>query len=198
MKYKIFISFILAFLSLFFIYKKAYASEGIFELRSTTKENIRCFVASLMMQDFNFRILVSCRDLIYPAEPTIFNYILWATPKEGGNSIKLGELGKGRVDFKTNKAFTSLFVTTEQNINTKSPGGNVVMRGSLQPITFLERPTTPTPSLAGQKEVSEETQAQKLSTKDRLITGLKRAGLVSLLALVAVIGLVFVITRGRG
>lgn len=182
---------------LLFVAAETYASEGIFELRGTVRETTRCFAASLMMQDLNYRILVSCRDLIYPVEPTIFNYVLWATPKEGGNPIKLGALGYGKADFKTNKAFISLFVTTEQNVNTRTPSGNVAMRGNLQPITFLEKSTTPTPSPEGQKETPKEAEVKKPSAKEKLLLGLKRAGLVSLIALVAVIGLVFVITRRR-
>jgi len=184
-------------LAFFFLATKVSASEGTFELRSTAGEDTRCFVASLQMQDLNYRILVSCQGLIYPAEGSIFSYMLWATPKEGGNPLKFGPLGFGKAEFKTNKAFTDLFVTTEQNPNTRTPSGTIVMRGTLQPITFLQRPTTPTPSPQGQNEETQTGGAQGTSTTDKLLLGLKRAGLVSLLALVAVVALVFVITRGR-
>jgi len=196
MKKKLLTALFSALIVLFFSATRTHASEGTFELRSTGAEDTRCFVASLLMQDFNFRILVSCRDLIYPAGDDIFSYMLWATPKEGGAPIKLGQLAYGKAEFRTNKAFTNLFVTTERNANTKTPSSNVVMRGTLHSITFLERPTTPTPAPPGQE--GQEAEAQTLSTRERLVAGLKRAGLVSLIALVAVIGLVFVVTRGRG
>lgn len=192
-KFLIGIAFGVAFFS---VVTRVSASEGTFELRSTSGEDTRCFVASLQMQDLNYRILASCRNLIYPASENIFSYMLWATPSEGGNPIKLGPLGFGKAEFKTNKAFSELYVTTEQNPNTRTPAGTIVMRGILQPISFLERATTPTPAPQGQRE--ETPSAQGTSTTDKLLLGLKRAGLVSLLALVAVIALVFVVTRGRG
>jgi hypothetical protein len=108
----------------------------------------------------------------------------------------LGELGVGKAEFQTKDAFSSLFVTVEHDSNPRSPSGMTVMKGAVQNITFLERPTTPTPTPEGQPtQVEQKNQSQ--STSDKLITGLKRAGLVSALAIIALIGLVFVLTRPR-
>jgi hypothetical protein len=183
--------------------KNALASEGTVELRSTTSEEYRCFVASLQMQDLKFRVLVSCRNLIYPADENVFNYVLWGTPTEGGNPIRFGTLDLGKAAFSTKTAFSNLYVTTERSRKEKSPTGTVVMRGDLQPIEFLEEVTTPTPTpeSEGQPEEEQQTQEeqqQELTTRERLIIGLRRAGIVSLLALIAIIGLVFVISRSRG
>ncbi len=71
------------------------------------------------------------------------------------------------------------------------------MRGGIQPLTFLERPTTPTPTPEGEIPEEEEVAAEQLSTGQRLVLAFKRAGVVILLALVAVVGLVFVLTRPR-
>lgn len=171
------------------------ASEGTIELRSTTADDYRCFAASLKMQDGTYHIPISCRDLIYPAGPDIFSYVVWANLVGGGNPLRLGSLGFGKAEFKTKTAFTTLFVTTETSSKTKTPQGQVVMRGVVQPITFLERPTTPTPAPEGEEVAAPE--VQKLSTRERLLLGLRRAGLAALLALVALVGLVFVLTRGR-
>jgi len=201
---KVFAFGLLAFVAfLIFSVKEVAASDGLIELRSTNGNNYRCFVASLKMQDNAYRVLVSCRNLIYPANDSVFNYILWANPVKNGQAFKLGALGLGRASFSTKTAFSNLFVTTESSSKTKTPEGQVVMRGSVTPITFLEEVTTPTPtseeeiSPEEQKETPTETPAQ-LSTRERLVLGLRRAGIVSLLALVAIIGLVFVITRSRG
>lgn len=175
--------------------RPARASEGTVELRATTEENYRCFAASLQMQDLFFRVLVSCRDLIYPAGPNIFTYIVWAIPSAGGGQIKLGELGFGKAEFRTNETFSSLFVTTEADRNVRSPTGPVVMQGRMSSILFLDRPTTPTPVPEGETEA--QVEIQELSNRERLSLGLRRAGLAALLALLAVIGLVFVLTRGR-
>lgn len=188
------------FAAIFLITKSAYALEGTAELRSTNKADYRCFASSLQMQDRKYNILVSCRDLIYPAEGQLFSYILWTIPTDGSSAIKLGELGKGKANFKTDIPFSSLFATTEFDNRTNVPEGNVVMTGNLQGISFLDRPTTPTPKPEGGEEV-EEVQitplVQELSTRDKLFQGLRRAGIVSFFALAALIGLVFVITRAR-
>ncbi len=194
---------IFAFLGIFALAKDTYALEGITELRSTTGESYRCYATSILMQDQNFTILVSCRDLIYPAGKTVFSYVLWAQPVEGGNPRKLGELGFGRLSAKMNEPFSSLFVTTEQNPGGK-PTGPTVMRGNVSPIGFLDRPTTPTPtsisSTTGSPQITGEITPtpQALSTSQKLSTALRRAGLAAFIALLALIGLVFAITRARG
>ena len=179
---------------------KAYASEGTFELRSTNSNTYRCFAASIQMQNLVYTVTVSCRDLLYPAENTIFSYIMWANPNDGSKPVKLGALGFGRAQVSVKQEYSSLFVTTEANPNTKDPAGTVVMKGSIRPLTFLEKPTSPTPTsiAAGGVQEGQPTPTSKPSLRDRLVLGLKRAGLASGLALVAIIGLVFVLTRPKG
>jgi len=172
------------------------ANEGIVKLRSTGGQDFRCFAASIRMQDQNHRVIISCRDLIYPGGVTVFDYILWGDPTGGGDPFKLGPLGTGKAEFKTKEIFAGLFVTTEENSRTREPKGEVVMRGALELIEHLERPTTPTPT-PEDAQPSEEQVAEESSTGSRLSTALKRAGIVILLALAAVVGLVFVLTRQR-
>jgi len=150
------------------------------------------------MQNKNYNMLVSCRDLLYPADTTLFTYVLWGVPTAGGEPFKLGALGFGKADFTTKTPFTVLFVTAETDERVGSPSGDIVMQGSSQPITFLDKPTTPTPAPSGKLSPTPTVTIEKLTTQQRLLLGLKRAGLISLLALVAVIGLVFVVTRSRG
>ncbi|GEM_PF-5569590 len=119
--------------------KLASASEGIFELRNTAGQMARCWVASVLMPDFNYSVLVSCRDIIYPAGPELNSYILWATPVDGKGYIKLGQLGRGKVEYKTPKQFVELFVTLEQNEGKNEPTTPAVMRGYLQKISFLDK-----------------------------------------------------------
>ena len=154
--------FIVLLAALLFSTKSVSGSEGTVELRSTGAPDYRCFVASLKMQDQNYRVLVSCRDLIYPGGETVFTYVVWANPIGGGSPFKLGELGFGKVDFRTKEAFAGLFVTTEVNSRIRSPEGPVVMRGAVETINFLERPQSPTPTPEGEvaegEEVAEEEQ----------------------------------------
>ena len=105
MRLRHYLIFSLTIAGLFFLAEKVRASEGTVELRSTTVEPYRCWAASVRMQNQEYRIPFTCKYLIYPADENIFNYVVWATPKEGGNPIKLGTLGLGKGEFKTKKSF---------------------------------------------------------------------------------------------
>lgn len=124
---------------------------------------------------------------------------MWATPADGGKQIKLGPLGFGKGSFQTNKPFTQLFVTVEKNKQAVSPSGPIVMSGSLEKIDFLEESPTPTPKGFREEEVEKPKEEEKkpLSTREKLAIGLKRAGIIALFALIALIGLIFAVTRAR-
>ncbi len=191
-----------AFTAFFLLTKKVLASEGTIELRSETGGPYRCWASSIRMQNLEYRIPFSCKYLIYPADENIFNYVVWINPKSGGNVVKLGTLGLGRGEFKTKTSFTSMFVTTESSKETKKPTGNTVMSGEVEPIDFLVQAVSPTPTpeeeaqITGQEEQQKTTQ--QLSTREKLFLALRRAGIAALVVLVALIGLIFVVTRSRG
>lgn len=190
----------LAVIIFLFSASSSYADEGTVDLRSTTGEVSRCVAFFVLLQDQNYNILVSCRDLIYPVDSSALNYTVWATPTKGGSAIKLGTLGFGTASFRTNQQFSNLFVTNEKDQYARTPQGGTVMRGTVEPVTFLERPTTPTPT-SGTSTTSGSTQATPTgaqTTTSKLLVGLQRAGILSVIALVAIVGLVFVITRARG
>src|SRR3989344_3310400 len=131
MKLRHYLTFFLVTAGLFLLAEKAFASEGTVELRSTTVEPYRCWAASVRMQNQEYRIPFTCKYLIYPADENIFNYVVWATPKEGGNPIKLGTLGLGKGEFKTKKSFTGLFVTTETSKDTNAHLGLTVIKDEI-------------------------------------------------------------------
>jgi hypothetical protein len=184
----------------------ARASEGTIELRSMTKDSYRCYATSVLMQDFNYLVSVTCRDLIYPANDSILYYVLWGTPVGGGNPIRFTELGLGRVSFKTKSQFTKLFVTIETNPKARTPSSDVVMRGDLETIRFLERPISTTPTTApviDQNNITvtptiTEESTEALSTKDKLFIAMRRAGIVAGVVLVVLVGVVFAVTKSKG
>lgn len=194
LKYYFCVSFFI--IGLFLLAKTTFASEGTVELRSTTDKDYRCFAASLLMENASYKVIVSCRDLIYPPQPDLFTYIIWATPLDEGNPVKFGELGIGKASFETKESFSNLFVTTERNRGVRRPEGQVVMRGSVESITFLDRPTTPTPTPSTTEQEGEPAKAE-LTTGQKLTLALRRAGLVIFLALAATVGLVFILTRPK-
>ncbi len=186
-----------------FMPTKVDAYEGTSEIRSLTDEDYRCFAAVMQRRDRTYTIPVSCVNLIYPVDQNIYNYIMWGTPQDGSATVRLGAIGLGKPTFQTKKDLVALFVTTESAAEPKAPQGPVVMRGDVDRIDFLYTETSPTPTPTPEGEDADETPSDEenstqLTTREKLILGLKRAGLISLFALVVIVGLVFVITRARG
>lgn len=188
----------------------AFASEGYIEMLSTLGEDTRCRVDSHLMQDNNYKILISCRELIYPATSEVTTYVVWATPTGGGKTFKLGSLDYGRKEYSTKTSFSNIFVTSEKKVGS-TPTGPVILRGNVEAYTFLQRPVTPTPtekvSQAQDQQIGDNTSTssavqdttnQNLSTKEKLLAAFKKAGLAAVLALVALVGLIFVVTKSRG
>ncbi len=196
--------FVFLFFGVFSI-KTVSANVGTIEVRSITSEEYRCWAASLIMPDKSYEVTVNCANLIYPPlPPEISSYVMWATPVAGKNAIKLGDLGKGEAKFQVKQSFTSLYVTLEPNANVRTPSKNIIMSGGVEQISFLRRPTSPTPTLEVEKsttpgkEKTATTDTSNLSTKDKLLLALRRAGIAALIALIAIVGLIFVVTRSRG
>lgn len=193
------IIFLFIFSALFFLkpIKTIQASEGISKIRSVSGGTFRCFLSSLQTQTLKYKILVSCRDLLYPANTGAYSYVMWANPEDGGKPDKLGPLGLGKAEFETKKAFTSVFVTTETNDKVRTPSKTVVMRGTLEPLAFLDKPSATAPTPTDKPSLGPE-NGQETSSQNRLATALKRAGLVIALAgLFIVIIFLFVLTRSR-
>ena len=122
-----------------FLASPSRASEGTAELKSIKGETMRCFATSILMENYEYQVSLSCRDLIYPPKPDAFSYILWATPTQNDKPLNIGELGIGKGNFETKTAFTKLFVTIESDRRTKTPQGEIVMEGSIQSISFLDK-----------------------------------------------------------
>ncbi|MBN1168632.1 hypothetical protein JXA63_01960 [Candidatus Woesebacteria bacterium] len=201
---------LLVFLFIFvFSATKINASEGTIELESITSEDYRCYAVSIQMMDWKYNILVTCRNLIYPAGDNIFRYVAWADPLEGNKPIKLGELGLGRASFNTKTPFSSIFVTTEVNQRAQEPEGPTVMMGNVERINFLDEPRPGEIIDVGGEEEQEKTPTQAVKTptpnqqpsrsldSNRLVTGLRRAGIVIGISLIVIVGIIFVLTQMR-
>lgn len=173
--------------------RSAKASQGQFELRNQVGEDARCYAVSGLMQNLDYKILFLCQDILYPGGTSVVNYVVWANPVDGGSPIRLGTLDLGRVELSTKKAFSSLFVTKEEDARVRSPQGQVVMQGGLQRITLLDNPN------AASLEKSElgEPEASPIPTpKSSPLNVLRIGGAVAFVLLILIVGLIFVITRG--
>lgn len=183
-------------LALFFLAApSARASEGTVELQGTTGQNSRCFTTSILMSNFNFSLVVSCRELIYPPAADMFSYVLWATSLKDAKPIKLGELGVGKAQFQTNSAFSSLFVTKERNGGVREPSDALVMQGAVKPIDLLEGPARPAPEVPS----ISPTPTPKVATgASELGARIRRAALIFFIALfILIIGVIAIITTLR-
>jgi len=202
-------SFVFIFAFLFSLStKKASASKGEFELENTVGGETRCYALSTLLTTAQYHVLVTCRNLIYPADENNSQYILWS--RNAGDVVKLGSLAQGEVFFNTKTPFSQLFVTLEPNDKIKEPGNRTVMFGAVKDIPFLQGLSTPFPTqVVTSSQTGSNTQIENpsptpeknvpaLTTRQKLLIGLKRSSLIAAVALLGLIGLIFVITRSRG
>lgn len=182
----------------------AFASEGLFEMRNRIGTDARCFAASVLMQDQQYRVVISCRDILYPGGTEVFSYVVWATPTDGKNAFRLGTLGLGKVEFKTKTAFTNLFVTKEPDDRPKSPTGQLIMDGSRQIISMLDGAGA-TNSGTGTSNKPNELMSEPTPTPtaspaaqaggSNVFRIIAAGGIIAFLALFGIVLVVFVITR---
>ncbi len=153
------------------------------------------------MQDLNFDINVSCRDITYPGGTQVVNYVAWATPLQGGGAFRLGTIDLGKVQFRTLTPFSSLFVTVETDPWTRTPSANVIMSGEHQRDEFLDG-----------NEPRQATDSESRELGEPVGTGLPQAtaapsrnigrifaigGFIAFLAIFGVVLIIFVITRRK-
>lgn len=143
--------FLSALFALIIVTKPAAASEGTFDIRNVAGGNARCWAASVLMSNFEYEVLLSCRDLVYPVDNNTFNYVLWASPTDSNRANRLGTLGIGKKTFSIDNSFSELYVTEERSSSPRQPSDRVIMRGSVQPIQILDAP-----------QLSQEPQGQPL------------------------------------
>lgn len=192
MKFKLLFSGLVV-LFLVALASEAQASEGPFTLRNIVGQAARCEGGSILMQDRNYNVYISCRDISYPGGTDVFGYVVWAVPSGGGNQFRLGTLGLGKVSFRTKTAFSSLFVTKEEDENARTPSGPVIMQGSVGRFETLDGPP-PTPSAAG--ELGTSTPTPIATPQPRNLGRIFAAGgLLAFIALFGVILVILVITR---
>ncbi|QQG47481.1 MAG: hypothetical protein HY044_00055 [Candidatus Woesebacteria bacterium] len=177
--------------------KVSHAFEGSFELKNQVGTNDRCVAYVAGLENSNYKILFSCRDLNYPGGETLSYYIAWANPQAGGNPIRLGDLNLGSAEFQTNKALSSIFVTREADRGTRNPSTNVVMKGNFEKSDFLASSQSPEVPTKPAQSPSSTPQSEAKVTQNPITNILKTASVFAIIGLVALIGLVFFLARPR-
>lgn len=179
-------------LGLFASASVAQASEGPFVLRNVVGEAARCEGGSVLMQDRNYNIYISCRDITYPGGTDVFAYVVWGVPVNGGNHFRLGTIGLGKVSFKTRTAFSSLYVTKEEDEGVRSPTGPVIMQGTVGRFETLDGPA---PTLRpGTTETPSPTPIAT-PAPNNLGRIFAAGGILAFIAIFGIILVIFVITR---
>lgn len=175
------------------------ASEGYFELKNQVGQRARCEAYSVLMQDLDYEILLTCRDIIYPGGTDIFSYVVWANPLESGNPFKLGEVGLGKAQFRSKTPFSSLFITKEQSSNIRVFAGPVVMQGGWQQYNLDKNQPQPTPLPATQLDNPNSTPAPdgSVAPAPQASRILRIGGTFAIILLIGIIIAVFLITRPR-
>ncbi len=184
------------FATFFISTKVAKAFEGSFELKNQVGTNDRCVAYLVGLENSNYKILLSCRDLNYPGGETLSYYIAWANTQDGG-TIRLGDLGFGSAEFQTNKTISSIFVTREFDKGTRNASNNVVMRGNLEKSDFLASSQSPEAPTKPVESPSPTPQSQAKTSQNPITNIVKTASIFAIIGLVALIGLVFFLARPR-
>lgn len=197
---RIFVGFtsLVLFLS---IASHVHASEGQTVLTNRIGTQATCWIGSVFMQDLYYHLLGTCRNITYPGGAEIVNYIVWATPQSGGAPVWVGDLGLGKVEYRTQNPFSSLFVTVERDRNVRTPSGPIIMQGSIEPFSMLEgktRATSKPSEVAAPQESTDDPLSATPKPTAAPASGIARfltGGIIAFLGLFAVIFIIFIVTR---
>ena len=186
--------------------RNARASEGTAEITSTVGEDLRCFATSVFLRNRDYKILVTCRDLVYPPSPDKTLYVIWVTPLDGGKSVRLGTLQFGKIEYTTRKPFSEFIVTSEITDRPRTPSENIVARGLVKTIDLLETgEPAATPTSSGPAEDFGEILEQPTPIPSPTVqesTGffskIRRGGIILAAGVFAVLIILAFLTRSRG
>lgn len=136
MKKQLVFSIILLPILLSIFTSDSFASEGEIYLTNTEGSDAECRAFSVLMTSMEYQILMTCRNLTYPGDVNLFNYVAWAEPSDGGSPERLGTLGVGKVEFETDQPFSRLFVTRESGNRPRTPSASQIMSGRVESLDF--------------------------------------------------------------
>lgn len=146
------IGFSLTALTLLLILTKdANASEGTALL--TSKDNdARCFLASVLVDEGDYQIVMTCRDLTTPPDANRLFYHVWGRregaaesqqSKTGGLKLgkgayfSLGDISDGKLNARVREAFEEVLVTAETESGVNQPSlSALVVSGPMEEINF--------------------------------------------------------------
>lgn len=128
--------------------KLVWANEGTFRL-SGPNTSARCFAASVLVDERDYQLIMTCRNLIVPPGNRSLFYVVWAKREEVAPTgaqrairplgrrefSRLGELERGKLVTSLDDPFTQLLVTAEQSDDPEAlVSDRVVVQGTINPI----------------------------------------------------------------
>jgi len=108
------------------------ANEGVINLRGTGR--MACYASSIYI-DGNYRVTMTCRELITAISPEKNRYIVWYEDT-AGKVRSASEIQNGKMTTIIRDKFVRLFVTTEENDYPVKPSTDVILNGYVAPIDF--------------------------------------------------------------
>lgn len=190
---KIIFGGLFGFLALFLVVSRVFASDGTLDIVNRVGADARCWASTVLMQDQNYKVLLSCRDITYPGGNEVFYYVVWSNPASGGNPERLGSLGLGKAEFQTRNEFVSMFITKEKSANANTPSGTIVMQGGLKPVSLLQEVGKDTATNSGSSTSSDQTVEMTPLPTAQPRTGIAKFLTSGILAVVGLGGLIFVV-----
>src|SRR3989338_4014049 len=146
------IAFSLTALALLLISTKAVnASEGT-ALLTSADNDARCFLASVLVDEGDYQVVMTCLNLTTPPDANRLFYLAWARRKgatEGqqaktgglrfgkGAYFSLGDISAGKLNSRAREEFEEVLVTAEAESGASAPTlSALVVSGSMQDINF--------------------------------------------------------------
>ena len=141
----------LVFVGLLAFPKFAVASEGTALLTSVDNDS-RCFLASVLVDEGDYQVVMTCRNLTTPPDANRLFYLVWARRKgaaEGqqaktgglklgkGIYFSLGDISGGKLNARAREAFEEVLVTAEADSDVSQPSlSALVVSGPMAEIDF--------------------------------------------------------------
>lgn len=119
----------------FFIFtSQVQAGEGRIKL---VDGNVICEGISVW-RDNRYQIFGRCSGMTYPYREKLDQYVLWIQPDDGSDPVSINYIDRGVLDGETDKNFTRIFITAEEQSGPSAPSSFRVVEGDLSRFDFTD------------------------------------------------------------
>lgn len=200
-------------------HKSALASEGT-ALLTGSGTDARCYIASVLVDEEAYQVVMSCRNLIVPPAGERLFYRAWArraaaaepsdkkpTARTFGKSdyLPLGDITGGKLTNRLREAFTEVLVTSEVESSPREPNlDKILVSAVMAPINFgggVSEPgqtltATPT-SAVGRVSVAPSPKPTGPQVSGRSVVGTAFRLFLGIIGVIVVVAIVISILQRR-